>query len=1424
MVPNSRIVPPPSPTHFPPSGEQPYRHRSLSATLLYSRPDVSSQQKSSKNFLSRFRSNPQTHQLKQQQQRQQQSQRGTPQPSSSYIYPPTPEQLEIVPTLSARAKLSSSSLPPVGQGSRVKRKPLNENGLAMPYPTNGRPARPSKSKARIGDDYMLQVSENCQTGSHMDAVTQNDAIIRKPSQRGSIKGFGRLLKKLGKPSEEEIFADDLPQVRPVSVSSDGAAIKRPHHSNSSIPLAPPAPSTDNAMRTSHVPPPLQLQPEIFLSSIPDEYISRPNTARRHRSVSETSTRHIDTTNRPYNRTKTLNAPYNTYRNAGFPVHSKYNRNINDTTTTTTMATMATRNRSVSSAPAVNDQEFSPSSRSMDRISNNPPRNEQYTGKNPSGTLNIDDNGKCPPSRLSNSSARKSSGSNSIYSTFGADSYRSSGEIVVDVERPSRAATSESMPDQSVKPPGVERISARSTENLINIVSNNVQQRKQSGRMLPAVSSIDTVTSASEPSESSSVTDTSSINSYNTVESTLDSETVTEDDNELQRALDKIDGTINAFRGDVGARETIDTDEEDEDAFVDATGSSQDDIEREKGESKLTKRLSGGHFGSAGGLMLSIAPPVPPLPKTKDRRSQPPPEEIARAMLNWKRQSSGTNTRINLASTVLKSTDENSDEKRESTITAIDLRLVDTGKDENEEKELSIPDKQALRDQAADALMGAHKSGNPGAAEAAEAASQHQRSKSMKYMSDMISKTFDEAWLGPSPDITQVRDPRTIEQPEAMKSDNANFKESEQPVWTEDEPKLDIKDPKEAAQRLWAEDETFVPKNSIAEWLGQGKSFNAEVLLSYMDYFYFAGMRLDAAFRKLCSKLYFKAEAQQIDRILEAFANRYWQCNSKSIFGSADVVYAVVYSLLLLNTDLHVAQGNHNRMTRIEFVRNTMSAIYDQQQQPDSPEVPGHSQFSKAWEIDIESYLKILQPLSRRPSNNNRQPLDKRGSILGGRRVIGLKRSVNSIIRKSGRESMLAPDDIQPRKSTSSGPRPSSPPARSPRRESFSSVGSATSFGSLVRSGTLSPTLHQPMISFMNTHSSALFTSRPPYLKEGVVMRKHLLENATQKARHRDWKECFLVVGEGELKMYALQNTNESDRKSMFRPSSASFANLADSLSKTTPAQSTSFGGVPVNGNKWASSSQLIGTIKLNHTLSNVLPPPGYNRQRPHVLAIQQPHGGVYLFQAASSDQVNEWVATCNYWAARESKEPLAGGVSNMEYGWGACLNDVILDLDAVENGDKIAGNYLHDPDSVTIYDWIPPAPPMVSSTSDEQEQYDGLQKHLDALNKEINEHRELKSKLLVKFPSRCHNYVKAITNWEAKSKYLLHDIIKYQNYCDVLEKSIQRRHEVEAEAAATASSILVEEAEDTQQETRLVFRESKVDLIKEIGEELHLVF
>ena len=58
----------------------------------------------------------------------------------------------------------------------------------------------------------------------------------------------------------------------------------------------------------------------------------------------------------------------------------------------------------------------------------------------------------------------------------------------------------------------------------------------------------------------------------------------------------------------------------------------------------------------------------------------------------------------------------------------------------------------------------------------------------------------------------------------------------------------------------------------------------------MNYFNFAGQRIDESFRAICNKMYFKAEAQQIDRILEVFARHYWDCNPFTIMRNHGKVY------------------------------------------------------------------------------------------------------------------------------------------------------------------------------------------------------------------------------------------------------------------------------------------------------------------------------------------------------------------------------------------------------------------------------------------------------------------------------------------------------------------------------------------------------
>lgn len=85
--------------------------------------------------------------------------------------------------------------------------------------------------------------------------------------------------------------------------------------------------------------------------------------------------------------------------------------------------------------------------------------------------------------------------------------------------------------------------------------------------------------------------------------------------------------------------------------------------------------------------------------------------------------------------------------------------------------------------------------------------------------------------------------------------------------------------------------------------------------------------------------------------------------------TTDIVYAIVYSMLLLNTDLHIVHGSsHHRMSRSEFCENTMSTLMNNILAISEQRVT-----SSTWKHDMESYLKetyssvkskgILQPHS-----------------------------------------------------------------------------------------------------------------------------------------------------------------------------------------------------------------------------------------------------------------------------------------------------------------------------------------------------------------------------------------------------------------------------------------------------------------------------
>jgi IQ motif/SEC7 domain-containing protein len=72
------------------------------------------------------------------------------------------------------------------------------------------------------------------------------------------------------------------------------------------------------------------------------------------------------------------------------------------------------------------------------------------------------------------------------------------------------------------------------------------------------------------------------------------------------------------------------------------------------------------------------------------------------------------------------------------------------------------------------------------------------------------------------------------------------------------------------------------------------------------------------------KFFTQGEAQKIERLMEAFANRYVECNHDQVkqFSSADTVFLLAFAIIMLNTDLHNKSIRPDRkMKLVDFIKN-----------------------------------------------------------------------------------------------------------------------------------------------------------------------------------------------------------------------------------------------------------------------------------------------------------------------------------------------------------------------------------------------------------------------------------------------------------------------------------------------------------------------
>ncbi|XP_031487291.1 ARF guanine-nucleotide exchange factor GNL2-like [Nymphaea colorata] len=111
----------------------------------------------------------------------------------------------------------------------------------------------------------------------------------------------------------------------------------------------------------------------------------------------------------------------------------------------------------------------------------------------------------------------------------------------------------------------------------------------------------------------------------------------------------------------------------------------------------------------------------------------------------------------------------------------------------------------------------------------------------------------------------------------------------------------------------------VDKTLVGDYLGDPDEFHIQVLKEFTSTFNFTNMTLDIALRNFLETFRLPGEAQKIQRVLEAFAERFY-VQSDETFADKDAVMVLCYSLIMLNTDQHNVQVK-KKMTEEEFIRN-----------------------------------------------------------------------------------------------------------------------------------------------------------------------------------------------------------------------------------------------------------------------------------------------------------------------------------------------------------------------------------------------------------------------------------------------------------------------------------------------------------------------
>ncbi|WBW74512.1 Arf GEF Syt22 [Schizosaccharomyces osmophilus] len=601
------------------------------------------------------------------------------------------------------------------------------------------------------------------------------------------------------------------------------------------------------------------------------------------------------------------------------------------------------------------------------------------------------------------------------------------------------------------------------------------------------------------------------------------------------------------------------------------------------------------------------------------------------------------------------------------------------------------------------------------------------------------------------------------------------------------------DPRLAATNIFNNTGKIVPNEDALSFLTQDDDYHKKVLEIYVSLYDFGNTAILQSLRIFCGNLFIKGETQKVDYLLEAFSSRWCQTNPKKAFCTKEIVHSVAFSLLLLNTDLHIANiASSQKMTRSQFVSNTLSDILqaleasfstseDKYQflqssfafQTSNPNdgsaaisslsdnlsktkgglTKNHEKkysklrdletaFVNHWSLTLKEMYQsikassILQPYRylHKKSNSQQQIAD---DIFAHAKNLSVSDNISLNSKKS--ESNDKSEDTITRPSSSllfeynnDGVLLFHNRFEKAMRHQFPDAKRSKSAMGYFQASCPSPDLPGVIIALKNHEHTPPFYL-PPHSKYGIL---RYLIRYNGKLRKKDaWMTTLSILEKDILSLYSLEGDFDGDLHDL------DISKIGNPILKTS----------------------IMGSVA--HLMD--LDKTSFRRPSTSFFYLETHSRKRLQFAVSRLGEAQGWIEALNYWAARTSRIPLLGSVSNVDYGWSLCTgNHISSGKDAKASSHK-EGKY----PKLSLKVWEPEPISGIPSELSIIKQYSSLKAFSKSLSEALKRHEAIHLEMLVILSSQNKNtFRRGVENWKARMGYLKSTMFKVKLYISVLKK------------------------------------------------------